>query len=144
MKLQKLIYFAHGWFLALTEKPFIDEHPEAWNYGPVIPRVYHEFKSFGRSSITRRATTLHGIDLRKAEISEPKLPDDPDVEKFLERIWEVYGGMSGVQLSNMTHIGDSAWDKAHKGAAGRKNVDISDEFIKAEFDEKKTRGRPAA
>src|ERR1700676_3931940 len=63
MKLQKLIYFAHGWSLALTDIPLIEEHPEAWDYGPVIPSVYHEFKLFGRKPITERA--------KRFEISDP-------------------------------------------------------------------------
>ena len=54
MKLQKLIYFAHGWHLALTSKPLINEHPEAWAYGPVIPSIYHRFKKYGRDAVQNR------------------------------------------------------------------------------------------
>lgn len=36
MKLQKLVYFAPGWYLALFNKPLIDERVEAWKFGPVI------------------------------------------------------------------------------------------------------------
>ena len=32
MKLHKLIYYAHGWHLALTGEPLIDEPVQAWNY----------------------------------------------------------------------------------------------------------------
>ena len=32
MKLQKLIYMAHGWHLALYDKPLIDEQFQAWDY----------------------------------------------------------------------------------------------------------------
>src|SRR5258708_4237314 len=52
LKLQKLVYFAHGWHLAVTGKPLIDEYVEAWPYGPVIPSLYHRFKSYGADPIT--------------------------------------------------------------------------------------------
>ncbi len=38
LKIQKLVYIAHGWFLAVTDKPLVDdEFVEAWQYGPVFP-----------------------------------------------------------------------------------------------------------
>ncbi|MBL8233482.1 MAG: DUF4065 domain-containing protein, partial [Bryobacterales bacterium] len=55
LKLQKLIYFAHGWYLAFTGSPLLTEHVEAWQYGPVIPTVYHQFKRFGSATITSPA-----------------------------------------------------------------------------------------
>jgi len=51
MKLQKLVYFAHGWRLALYNSPLIDEAIQAWQYGPVIPGIYHEFKHYGNRDI---------------------------------------------------------------------------------------------
>src|SRR5262245_29920187 len=51
MKLQKMIFFAHGWSLALYDEKLIDEPIQAWQYGPVVQSVYHEFKSFGAARI---------------------------------------------------------------------------------------------
>ena len=51
MKLVKLVYIAHGWHLGITNNALIDENPEAWKYGPVIPRVYHTFKKFGKNPV---------------------------------------------------------------------------------------------
>jgi uncharacterized phage-associated protein len=152
MKLQKLIYFAHGWYLALTGNPLIDEHPQAWNYGPVIPTIYHEFKRFGRGPVTELAFDLEpmsipaGEDWRKYLLRrkwhEPKI-DDPETQEFLDQIWKVYGDMSGVQLANLSHVPDGAWDRAYKSAGGKRNVAISDDLIKAEFEAKKSRGEAA-
>jgi uncharacterized phage-associated protein len=147
MKLQKLIYFAHGWSLAITDVPLIQEHPEAWNYGPVIPSVYHKFKSFGRNRITGRATKLvfpktgPFADLANVTVVSPQIEDDPDAEALLNRVWEVYGPLTGVQLSNMTHAADGAWHRAYYDLAkGRLGVDISDDLIKTEFCRKEERG----
>ena len=35
LKLQKLLYYAQAWFLALQDKPLFDERIEAWAHGPV-------------------------------------------------------------------------------------------------------------
>jgi uncharacterized phage-associated protein len=55
MKLQKLVYFAHGWCLALADKPLINEKIEAWQYGPVVSSLYREFKKYGNEGITSPA-----------------------------------------------------------------------------------------
>jgi uncharacterized phage-associated protein len=40
MKLLKLVYIAHGWYLAFADKPLISEKVEAWDYGPVRASAY--------------------------------------------------------------------------------------------------------
>lgn len=151
MKLQKLIYFAHGWALALTDVPLIKERPQAWEYGPVIPSVYHEFKSFGRNTIKGRAATFDWSAFTDANsildlpIVEPEIEDDPEAEALLTRIWEVYGGLTGFQLSNMTHVNGGAWHRAyHEVARGRRGVDIADDLVKSEFREKIKSGASSA
>ena len=55
LKIQKLVYIAHGYHLAFTASdnspnglPLVDdEFAEAWQYGPVFPSLYHHFKRFG-------------------------------------------------------------------------------------------------
>ena len=47
MKVQKLVYFAHGWHLGITKKPLINEQVEAWPYGAVIPSLYDYLKQWG-------------------------------------------------------------------------------------------------
>jgi len=55
MGIQKLVYFAHGWTLAIYDRPLISQRVEAWDYGPVIRDLYNEFKRFGSSRITEPA-----------------------------------------------------------------------------------------
>ena len=64
LKIQKLVYIAHGWHLALYEKPLVyDEFAEAWEYGPVFPSIYHEFKHFGGAPIAEPATDIEYNEL---------------------------------------------------------------------------------
>ena len=52
LKLQKLLYFAQGWFLALYDTPLFKEEIQAWIHGPVVATVYHSYKGFGYGPIT--------------------------------------------------------------------------------------------
>ena len=58
MKVQKLIYYAHGWHLALTGKPLLDRSVEAWQYGPVLPDVYRAFQQLRRTAHHRARALL--------------------------------------------------------------------------------------
>lgn len=42
LKLQKLIYYAQAFHLAIYELPFFDEDFEALTHGPVCPEIYHK------------------------------------------------------------------------------------------------------
>ncbi len=52
LRLQKLLYFAQGWYLARYGKPLFRDDMEAWQYGPVVPAVYNEYAQYGRNGIS--------------------------------------------------------------------------------------------
>lgn len=97
LKLQKLLYYSQGHFLALHHAPLFNEPVQAWAHGPVVADVYHAFKSFGSD------------DVRLTE-SDPFQWDDVDpvTTQFLIQVWNTYGGFAAWRLRNMTHE-DSPW-----------------------------------
>jgi uncharacterized phage-associated protein len=138
MKLQKLIYFAHGWSLALADVPLVRQRPEAWDYGPVFPKVYNEFKKFGRNPIREKAIDIDWDskksieDLLNAGFIEPNVNDDKEAEALLGKVWETYNKYTGAQLSNLTHNKNGAWYQAFKIRDGA-NTEIADDLVKEEF-----------
>ena len=45
LKLQKLLYFVQAQFLVTYNgRPAFEEKIEAWDFGPVVPEVYHYLK----------------------------------------------------------------------------------------------------
>ena len=129
MQLQKLVYFAHGWHLAITDKPLIDEQIEAWRYGPVVPSIYQAFLRFGAGPITE-------VENRD-ELGAPLF--DETTRELLDKIWDVYGGFSAPRLSVMTHRSGTPWDKTVRAAAQKYGgslpigTDIPMEEIKKHF-----------
>ena len=101
IKLQKLIYFAHGFYLAVKEKPLVSEKIEAWQYGPVIPEVYHKFKKWGNSEITEVLV----------DESERHIISEEDID-FLNLVWHKFSDYSAGQLVEITHQQDGPWNRA--------------------------------
>lgn len=142
MKLQKLIFFAHGWHLAIVGDPLFADPVEAWPFGPVVPSIYHEFKHERSGAITCKATEL---DLENFELVELSIPEgDVAARRVMDRVWNTYGKESAKRLSDLTHLPDTPWDKAIKkhGDEGR-NIPMLDSDIKAYFLQQLERNRAA-
>src|SRR5260370_20333636 len=99
MKLIKLVYIAHGWYLALADEGLIWEPIEAWKYGPVIESLYHAFKRYGNTPLPLTAATDAAIKDNEHE----------DVRRLLDRVWALYSKLTAVQLSTITHQPDTTW-----------------------------------
>jgi uncharacterized phage-associated protein len=122
MKLQKLAYYCHAEFLLATGEPLIAQDFEAWDYGPVIPGLFHEFKSFGGEPITSRASGFDPITAQR-RVASPALLGA--FERPVRDAFEFYAKYSASALSRMSHIQDGPWSEAlmqfQKGRnAGRK------------------------
>ena len=128
LKLQKLVYVAHGWYMAYHEEPLVgDEFAEAWQYGPVFPSLYHEFKERGNLPIITLASELTA----EMKATYPEIPEkDSKTANFLDKIWNVYGSYTGMQLSTMCHRPGSPWSKTREKTNFRKNADIPDDSIR--------------
>jgi uncharacterized phage-associated protein len=130
MKLQKLVYYANGWYAGYTGNSLINEAVEAWQYGPVIPSLYHEFKRFGGGPITSKACDFDPSNL---EFVEVPLPADTSILAFLANVWTSYGKYTGLKLSEMTHAQGGPWDETWKHAQGVKGADIPLSLIVEHF-----------
>lgn len=140
MKLQKLLYFAHGFWLANTGQPLIDEAPEAWQYGPVYPSAYHQFKDCGSGAITHPATQ---VDFQTFSLAPVPLPDE-EVMGFLNAVYETYGSQSAIELSRLSHLPGSPWDQARRISNAVFGAQIPDSSTQPYFTAWLNQSRPAA
>lgn len=56
LRLQKLLYFVQAKNLIESKQPCFDDEIEAWDFGPVVPAVYHTYKIFGSWDIFAETT----------------------------------------------------------------------------------------
>jgi uncharacterized phage-associated protein len=127
MKLQKLVFFLHGWGLALQGRPIISEQVEAWPYGPVVDALYHELKHHGSRPIEQYLVEL---DEESGQLKAfvPTLKDQRFWD-LLEKVWDRYGSKSAIFLSEITHLPGTPWEQTRK-SGGRM---IPDELIASYF-----------
>lgn len=142
LQLQKLVYLAHGWHLALHEDnaPLIyDEYAEAWKHGPVFPSLYHELKHNGSRPVKRCAEDAHMDPSGHITMFTPKVDsDDGEVIGLLDRIYEVYGHWTGGQLTSLTHRQGTPWSElTDSGSDIKRNEHIDDDKIRAFFESKR-------
>jgi uncharacterized phage-associated protein len=102
MQLQKLVYIAHGWSLALLGRGLIYDPVEAWQWGPVIPSLYHNLSKYGSGEVDSVIPLLGGQKLRQ------------DEEELIESVWNSYKQMSGFKLSSITHQENTPWSRTVK------------------------------
>lgn len=100
LKLQKLLYYAQGSFLAVTGHPLFDDTIVAWQHGPVVENVYREYKENGANGIP--------------------FSDDFNFDTFttgenelLKDVYDTFGQYSAWKLRNMTH-NEAPWKTTHQ------------------------------
>ncbi|MCY4292405.1 MAG: DUF4065 domain-containing protein [Roseovarius sp.] len=117
MKLLKLVYMAHGWCLAILDRPLIMDRIEAWDYGPVIPAVYHAFRWEGTHNLSE-------FPMEEREF-------EPDISKLLENVCDICKSKSAIQLPNLSHVEGGPRDKAY--GLGHRFKGIGDDMIKEHY-----------
>jgi len=105
MKLQKMVYFAHGYHLAKYGEPLIREDFEAWQFGPVAPSIYNEFRLYGSDPITVEEPGKMEHELRTLS---------PDAQDAINYTWEATKDISAYKLSGWTHKKNSPWATAYQ------------------------------
>ena len=88
LKLQKLLYYAQAFNLAINNKPLFEEDIIAWEHGPVVKEVYDIYSQYSGGV----------IPIPKEEV---KLTDKE--HDLLVSVWNVYGQFSAWRLRDMTH-----------------------------------------
>lgn len=97
-KVQKLCYYAQGWYAAITHKKLFKDQIQAWVHGPVSPKLYDRFKVYGYNKIPEKKSKTTNKELKG----------------IVKQIYRIYGKLDGDQLEELTHQ-ESPWINARNG-----------------------------
>lgn len=112
LKLQKLLYLVQANFLLYSggEQPAFNAEIEAWDYGPVVPQAYNEFRIYVSNAIPRIQEYIN--NQLQDKTFELDIINEVDRKKINE-IVDYYKGYSAVNLVDITHKQDP-WKKNYK------------------------------
>lgn len=96
-KLQKLMYYAQAWHLAIYGTPLFNADFQAWVHGPVIPALFERY------------TSLFSWEPIAEKIEQPKLSEE--IGDFLEEVAEAYFEYDDETLERMI-CGEMPWLEA--------------------------------
>ena len=102
MQVQKLVYIAHGYSLAILHRQLFRQPVEAWRWGPVIEDLYRSLRRYGAGIVTDTIPILGRDSVTETD------------RKLLEKVLDAYGRFSGPQLSTMTHKEGTPWHEVYR------------------------------
>lgn len=119
LKLQKIIYLAHMFFLGRTNgTPLVYGTFEAWNYGPVHPDLYRSVKIFGSDPV------------KDIFYDVQNLPSGAERD-IVDEAYRSLGHVQPGALVNATHRPSGAWAKNY--TPGVRHCVIPNEDILQEY-----------
>lgn len=129
MQVQKLVYYAQGWSLAVNRTKLFDAPTEAWQHGPVVPELYHRFKVHDNSPIPVHEGR-QDLSLSVAE------------RAVVDWVWKRYRRFSSSGLRDMTRR-ETPWRSARAGLSSDEpsRRSICPEIMLEYFDAQLTRER---
>lgn len=119
LELQKLVYLAQMIYLGRHGHRLVDANFQAWDYGPVEPRLYHKAKVFGADPVQDVF-----YDALRFKETDPR-------SSFLDSVCDKFLKYTAGELVDITHSDNGAWAKHYVPKA--RNTKIPDEDIIAEY-----------
>jgi uncharacterized phage-associated protein len=119
LQLQKLLYIAQMCYLGVRGERLAEAGFEAWDYGPVVPKIYRQVRMFGSHPI------------KDVFFSALPFAEDSDRKQVLIDVCRDLLPLRPGQLVEITHWKDGAWAKTY--VPGAKGYRIPDSAILDEY-----------
>lgn len=120
-KVQKLLYITYGVFLGVYKERLLDEHPQAWPYGPVFPTTRNKLVKKDFSCISKESFCDQEL-LKEIE-------NDVRLNKIVELVFSVFGTWNAGQLSEWSHDEGSPWEETKNTLGFKWGNEIPDKLI---------------
>lgn len=119
-KVQKLLYICYGAYLVLGETRLVNEHPQAWPFGPVFPTT------------RRKLLNIELDDISFDNIGS--VGQDGELEKIVKFVFDEFGRYSASSLTEWSHRPGSPWEKATQRRGFKWGDQMDDTEIRDYFD----------
>lgn len=120
-KAQKLLYIAYGLYLAVSNARLVNEHPQAWPYGPVFPTT--------RNKLLK--TNMYAISTNDEEFSD--IRKDEEVQGLIDLVFRSFGTWTASELTGWSHKEGSPWENTISAAGFKWGDPMNDDDIKLYF-----------
>lgn len=97
LQIQKLVYFAHGWSLALNNTALVRQQFLAWRFGPVSRPIYDSLSKYRGNPIYRPISPVDETSLNSPS------------KHVITETYRLYGALSGMELTRLTHAHGGPW-----------------------------------
>ncbi len=134
MQLQKLVYIAHGWNLAVNGASLTKDAPQAWEFGPVYREIWEALRGCGQTPVTRLiANGDFALGSFAERVDDPAKASLSKVESdVVKKVYEDYRHFHAYQLSALTHAEGTPWTVVYDNGNG-KSAQISSDLIEKYF-----------
>ena len=126
IKLHRLLCFVYKQYIKKSGMALFSERFETWSRGPVIASIYDAFKSYNDRLIKDLYYDCDGIAWCVDRWS------NADFRESISFVYDKYMPFSGIQLSMVICMDNTAWHKAK--IAGKQFLDDDDIRNEAWFD----------
>ena len=118
LKLQKILYYIQGTYLALKGRPVFSDEIMAWKLGPAVHSVYSEYKQYGDQPI---------------QASDSEVDIELEDKLFIAEIYKRYKDFTAAMLVEKTH--DEAPWRDTTGNDVISNESIRDFFVNVVYND---------
>lgn len=123
-KMQKLLYIVYGVYLRIYGKRLLNEHPQAWPYGPVFPTT--------RNRLLKQ--DFYTINIGQIIEEERNcITNDSNLNRVIDFVFKSFGDWNAGQLSEWSHSDGSPWHQTTNRNGFKWGDVIPDELIQDYF-----------
>ncbi|ATZ17790.1 Panacea domain-containing protein [Mesoplasma melaleucae] len=125
LRFHKIMYFLQGLYYSKTGKLLFEDQFEAWQYGPVLKKIYNEIKKqkYNNNELNFKELKFDIFNSYNIDLNN----EDFDFYELREILFEL-DKISTWSLVEMSHSSLSPWDKTEN------NQEISNNLLKSYFE----------
>jgi len=128
LRVQKLLYHVHGWYLAIVNQSLFDEAFVAGRYGPELQSLHTTLAQYRGVPVD---DYIQEFDADACKVGNFLVNEEryPQFSTIAKRVFDTHRHLTTAQLSTLCHADGSAWARTAQGQP-LDNALIREDFIR--------------